>query len=65
MDNKKAITNEEKAKSFKQFLDSIFVAEPEHKISDQQKILIEMNILNDKNLEIKDINESHKNKEKE
>lgn len=65
LDNKKATTNEEKAKSFKQFLESIFIAEPEHKISDQKEILMEMNILNDNDLERIDINESHKNIEKE
>ena len=65
LDNKKATTNEEKAKLFKQFLESIFIAEPEHKISDQKKILMEMNILNGNDLETIDINESHKNIEKE
>ena len=65
LDNKKATANEEKAKLFKQFLESIFIAEPEHKISDQKKILMEMNILNDNDLETIDINESHNNIEKE
>ena len=65
LDNKKATTNEEKTKLFKQFLESIFIAEPEHKISNQKKILMEMNILNDNDLETIDINESHKNIEKE
>ena len=30
-------TNDEKPKLFKQFLESIFIAEPEQKISDQKK----------------------------
>ena len=38
MGNKKAIANEEKVKLFKQFLESIFITEPEHKIPDQKKI---------------------------
>ena len=61
MDNKKATTNEEKAILFKQFLESVFIAEPEHKISDQEKMLIEMDILNDNDLETIDLNENHKN----
>ena len=65
LDNKKATTNEEKAKLFKQFLQSIFIAEPEHKISDQEKMVIEMNILNDNDLETIDMNEKHKNVEKD
>ena len=65
MNNEKATTNEEKAKSFRQFLELIFIAEPEHKISGQEKMLIEMNILNDNDLETLDINENHKNIEKE
>ena len=60
MDNKKAITNEEKVKLFKKFLESIFVTEPEHEIYDQEKILIEMDILNDNDLETIDLNENHK-----
>ena len=58
--NKKAVTNEEKVKLFKQFLESIFITEPEHKISDQEKILIEMDILNDNDLEMLELNENHK-----
>ena len=58
--NKKAVTNEEKVKLFKQFLESIFITEPEHKISDQEKILIEMNILNVNDLETIELNENHK-----
>ena len=65
MSNEKATTNEEKAKLFRQFLELIFIAEPEHKISGQKKMLIEMNILNDNDLETIDINENHKNIEKE
>ena len=65
MNNEKATTNEEKAKLFRQFLELIFIAEPEHKISGQKKMLIEMNILNDNDLETIDINENHKNIEKE
>ena len=47
------------------FLESIFVTEPEHKISDQEKMLIEMNVLNDNDLDTIDMNENHKNIEKE
>ena len=65
LSNKKVIVHEEKAKLFQQFLKSIFVAEPEHKITDQEKKLTEMNILNNKDLKIKDISESHKNIDKE
>ena len=61
LDDKKATTNEEKATLFKQFLESIFITEPEHKISDQEKILIEMDILNDNDLETIDLNENQKN----
>ena len=48
--NKKAKTNEDKVKLSKQFLETILITEPEHKISDQEKILIEMDILNDNDL---------------
>ena len=58
--NKKATTNAEKVKLFKQFLKTIFITEPEHKISDQEKELIEMDILNDKDLETITLNENHK-----
>ena len=58
--NKKAVTNEEKVKLFKQFVESIFITEPEHKISDQEKILIEMDILNNNDLETIELNEHHK-----
>ena len=47
------------------FLESIFVAEPENKISDQEKMLIEMNVLNDNDLDTIDMNENRKNIEKE
>ena len=60
MGNKKAITNEEKVKLFKQFLETIFITGPEHNISDQEKILIEMDILNDNDLETIKLNENHK-----
>ena len=55
-DNKKATTNEEKAILFKQFKESIFIVDLEHKISDQIKMLIEMNVLNDNDLETIDMN---------
>ena len=42
------------------FLESIFITKPEHKISDQEKILIEMDILNDNDLETIELNENHK-----
>ena len=58
--NKKATTNAEKVKLFKQFLKTIFITEPEHKISDQEKELIEMDILNDNDLETITLNENHK-----
>ena len=58
--NKKAVTNEEKVKLFKQFLESIFITESDHKISDQEKILIEMDILNDNDLEMIELNQNHK-----
>ena len=58
--NKKAVTNEEKLKLFKQFLESIFITEPEHKISNQEKILIEMDILNDNDFEMIELTEIHK-----
>ena len=58
--NKKAITNEEKVKLFKQFLETTFITEPEHKISDQEKNLIEIDILNDNDLETIKLNENHK-----
>ena len=54
-------TKDEKPKLFKQFLESIFIAEPEQKISDQEKTFIEMDILNDNDLETIDWNENHKN----
>ena len=60
LDDKKATTNEEKAILFKQILESIFITEPEHKISDQEKILIEMDILNYNDLETIELNENHK-----
>ena len=58
--NKKATTNAENVKLFKQFLKTIFITEPEHKISDQEKELIEMDILNDNDLETITLNENHK-----
>ena len=58
--NKKATTNAKKVKLFKQFLKTIFITEPEHKISDQEKELIEMDILNDNDLETITLNENHK-----
>ena len=58
--NKKAKTNEDKVKLSKQFLETILITEPEHKISDQEKILIEMDILNDNDLETIKLNENHK-----
>ena len=58
--NKKATTNAEKVKLFKQFLKTIFITEPEHKISDQEKELIEIDILNDNDLETITLNENHK-----
>lgn len=48
--NKKAVTDEEKVELFKQLLESILTVGPEPKMSDQEKILIEMNILNNKDL---------------
>ena len=39
-ENKKAATNKGKVKLFKQFLESIFTVEPEHTISDQERIFI-------------------------
>ena len=47
LNNKKATTIEEKVELFKQFLESIFTVESKHKISDQKRMLIETNILND------------------
>ena len=64
LDYKKATTNEVKAVLFKQFLESIFIAKPEHKISDQGKMLLETNILNGNDLEMVDMNENHKNIQK-
>ena len=58
--NKKAITNKEKVKFFKQFLETIFITDPEHKILDQDKKLIEMDILKDKDLDTIKVNENHK-----
>ena len=58
MDNKKAKL---KAILFKQFLESIIITELEHKFSDREKILIEMDILNDNDLETIDLNKNHKN----
>ena len=58
--NKKAMTNEEKVKLFKQFLETIFITEPEHKILDQEKKLIEMEILKDEDLDTIKVNENHK-----
>ena len=58
--NRKATTNEEKVKLFKQFLETIFITEPEHKIFDQEKKLIEMDILKDNDLETIKVNENHK-----
>ena len=42
--NKKATSNEEKVNLFKQFLETTFITEPEHKISDREKELIEKDI---------------------
>ena len=39
--------------------------EPDHRISYAKRLLIEMDILNEKDLDIAAINESHKNIEKE
>ena len=64
LDYKKATTNEVKAVLLKQFLESIFIAKPEHKISDQGKMLLETNILNGNDLEMVDMNENHKNIQK-
>ena len=58
--NKKAKTNKDKLKLFKQFSETIFITEPEYKTSDQEKILIEMDILNDNDLETIELNENHK-----
>ena len=57
---KKAITNEDKVELFKQFLETIFITEPEHKITVQEKVLIEMDILNDNDLDTIELNENHK-----
>lgn len=66
-ENKKAATNKGKVKLFKQFLESIFTVEPEHTISDQERILIvnRDKLLNDKDFKTTDVNENHKNIEKE
>ena len=58
--NKKTKTNKDKLKLFKQFSETIFITEPEYKTSDQEKILIEMDILNDNDLETIELNENHK-----
>ena len=55
--NKKTTTNEEKIKLFKQCLETIFIT-ARTQTSDQEKELIEMDILNDNDLEIK-LNENH------
>ena len=52
--------SEDKVKLFKPFLETIFITEPEHKISDQEKILTKMDILNDNDLETIELNENHK-----
>ena len=65
LDNKKATTDKEKVQLFKLLQESIFTVEPEHRISDQERILIEMNILNDKDPKTADLNENRKNMEKE
>lgn len=41
------------------------IVEPDHRISYAKRLLIEMDILNEKDLDIAAINESHKNIEKE
>ena len=41
------------------------IVEPDHRISYVKRLLIEMDILNEKDLDIATINESHKNIEKE
>ena len=46
--------SEDKVKWFKPFLETIFITESEHKISDQEKIL------NDNDLETIELNENHK-----
>ena len=58
--NKKAITKEEQVKLFKQFLETIFITEPERKLFDQEKELIKIDILNDNDLETIKWNENHK-----
>ena len=60
LSNKKATTNQEKVNLFKQFLETTFITEPEHKISDREKELIEKDILNDNDLETIKLNENHK-----
>ena len=42
--NKKATSNEEKVNLFKQFLETTFITEPEHKICHREKELIEKDI---------------------
>ena len=58
--NKKATSNEEKVNLFKQFLETTFITEPEHKICHREKELIEKDIQNDNDLETIKLNENHK-----
>lgn len=64
LDNKKATTNQQKVEWSKQFLESILTVEL-NKTSDRERMLIEMNILNDKDLKTVDVNENRKRIENE
>lgn len=64
LDNKKATTNQQKVEWSKQFLESILTVEL-NKTSDRERMLREMNILNDKDLKTVDVNENRKRIENE
>ena len=64
MDTKKATTDGEKVEILKHFLKTICTVDSEHSTLDSERLLIEMDISNEKDLETAATNESHKNIEK-